>query len=326
MLVLLVLAGCSPPGQDVLPAARATELLPTWVAETIQARQIPFLTIEISPSPAVTKPATQEAVSQPPASPTLTVQVSSSSEPSITVEETNTPAVRSTRTPTTTPTPAIPDAAIQVFEPGPLSRIISPLQVRAWVKPGGDGNVRIELLGEDGRLLVRKILRYGEGSRRFFLDETLEFEIPGVAETGRLQISTHDTYDRLVSQSAHDLILLSIGDNEINPSGELTELVIIKEPLPNKLIQGETLLISGLARSFYNQDLLVELIARDGKVVGYRQAFVPEGNQGMYVPFIVEVPFKVDAVTNVRLTIKGFSSSRIEGIIYVVSEEILLSP
>ena len=53
---------------------------------------------------------------------------------------------------------------------------------------------------------------------------------------------------------------------------------------------------------------------------------MPEGTEGVYTPFVVEVPFKVEAATNVRLTIKGFSSGRVSGIIYVTSQEILLSP
>jgi hypothetical protein len=304
-------------------------MLPTWIAQTVQARQMPFLTAQVTPisapestspeivdQPAVTLTATQPAMPSP----------SPSSSPNTPTVSAGTPAGRPTRTPTLTPTAAIPDAAIQMLEPGPYSRLVSPLHVRASVKPGGDGRVRIELLGEDGRLLVRKILRYGEETRRSFLDETLEFEIPGVAETGRLQISTHDAQDRVVSLAVQDLILLSIGENEINPPGELTEQVIIQEPRPNKLIQGDTLVVSGMARSFDNQDLLVELIARDGRVVGYRQAFLTESTQGGYTPFVVEVPFKVEAATNVRLTIKANSQSRIEGLIYVISEEILLSP
>jgi hypothetical protein len=324
--VLLLLIGCSQPGLPIVPPAQATQLLPTWIAETIQARQIPFLTAEVAPALSATRPNLPEDEELPLATPSIAPQELSSPIPSSLPEMTSAPVGLPTRTPTLTPTLTIPDAAIQIFEPGPLSRIVSPLQLRAWVKPGGDGRVRVELLGEDGRLLVRKILRYGADDRRFFLDETLVFEISGVAETGRLQISTYDTYDRLVSLASQEVILLSVGENQINPSGELTELVIIQEPLPNKLIQGKTLVVSGLARTFNGQDLLVELIARDGRVVGYRQAFVPEGVEGIHIPFVVDVPFSVETATNIRLTIKGFSSGRIGGIIYAISEEILLSP
>jgi hypothetical protein len=321
----MVLVGCSSPGESISPA-RATELLPTWIAQTIQARQIPFLTGEVTPSPGSFESTPQAVDNTPASTPTVAELVLSSSTPNILIEVTSTPSGRPTRTPTITPTPTIPNAAIQVNEPGPLSRIISPLVVRAWVIPGGDGRVRLELYGEDGRLLVRKILRYGADNHQFFLDETLEFEIPGVAETGRLQISTYDTYGRLVDLSTQDIILLSIGDNQINPPGALSEPVIVQEPSPNKLIQGETVLISGMVRTFHNQDLLVELIDRNGQVVGYRQAFIPEGIEGVYTPFLVEVPFKVDSVTNVRITIKKFSSGRIGGLIYASSQEILLSP
>ena len=236
------------------------------------------------------------------------------------------PTRRPTRTPTITPTPRIPNAVVQIQSPGPGSKIISPLHLKSWVRSGKDGKVRIELLGEDGRLLARKIMSFLSADQFIYLDEAIDFEIPGVAEAGRLVISTYDTFGRLSSLASCDLLLLSVGDEEINPPPDVDEPLVIFEPTVNKLIQGSTLVVFGAARPFNDQFMLIELIARDGAQVGYRQFIAIPDPAGGYVNFAAEVPFKVDKLTPVVITIKAYSNGRISGMIYAISREIVLSP
>lgn len=242
-----------------------------------------------------------------------------------TITSTLTP-IRPTATATLIPTAEIPNAAIQIKNPGPMSRIVTPLQVRANVRPGPDGRVRMELLGEDGRLLVRKIINFGPEKGWVFVSDALDFEITAAAETARLVISTYDTYGRLNSLDAVEIILLSLGEDDLNPPGSDQEPVIVLEPLPNKLIQGGTLLVSGLTRLPAEMPLLVELVTAQGKVVGYRLAGIPLDPQDGYVPFTVDVPYDVESPTWARLTIRQESSGRIPGTVYTTSLEVLLSP
>ena len=303
------------------------EFLPTWIAETVsagalqteqvlnQTSQTPNL-IQPSETPSPTRAATATLSAMGP-SPT----------PSITPTPTNTPLpTQPTRTTAPQPTPTIPAAAVQIRRPGPLSRLVSPLHLQANLRPGLDGRVRIELFGEDGRLLVRKIINYGRNSGWVYIDDDFEFEISAVAETGRLVISTYDDFERLAWLASEDVILLSLGENDINPSASDLEAVIIEEPLPNKLIQGGTLLLNGLSHLPDDQPLLIELITSSGKVVGYRQAFIQLDPDGGYSPFSAEIPYTVDNPTWVRLTIKQNSTNRIPGLVYAISFEVLLSP
>jgi hypothetical protein len=207
-----------------------------------------------------------------------------------------------------------------------MSRLASPIEVRASVKPGPDGKVRVELMGEDGRLLVRKIISYGQENGWVFVSDSLDFEIAAAAETGRLVISTYDSFGRLHALQAVDLILLSIGQDDPNPPGSDQEAVVVLEPLPNKLIQGGTLLINGLTSLPPEIPLLAELVTAQGKVVGYRQAGITDSDPGSYASFSAEIPYQVESPTWVRLTIRQESGSRIPGIVYATSLEILLSP
>jgi len=198
--------------------------------------------------------------------------------------------------------------------------------MRAYVRPGSDGRLRLELLGEDGRLLVRKVLVYDPSLERIILNETIDFEINAVAEAARLQISTFDRYGRPLALDSVDVVLLSMGEADINPPGPTGEKIIVQEPPANKLIQGGTLIVSGLARTDGQQPLLIELLASDGKVVGYRQAAVIADPSGGYGSFMAEVPYKVDTATWVRMTIKENSNNRLAGVMYLTSLELLLSP
>jgi hypothetical protein len=123
-----------------------------------------------------------------------------------------------------------------------------------------------------------------------------------------------------------DILLLSFGEDDVNPPGKLSERILIEEPLPNKLIQGGMLIVAGMARPSSEQPLLVELTDSAGKVVGYRQAAVTPSEDGSYVPFRVEVPYTVEEPTWVRLSVREDASDQIAGIIYLTSLEVLLSP
>lgn len=315
------------------------EFLATAAAETLQAAMASAPASEAVSLPSTTRQESEGAATATPTaamakSPTVTPTASLSvtsrptasltPEPSATGKPTQT--ARPTRTPTITPTAYAPNAAIAILQPGPQSRIMSPLRVQAYVRPGSDRRVRIELFGEDGRLLVRKLLTTGEEAETIYVDEQLDFEIPGVAESARLQISTYDLYGRMTSMATQDMVLLTIGEPDITLPGLLDEAILVRQPRTNQFIQGGTLLVSGLIAPFNDQPLLIELIDRQGKVVGYRQAIVTIDPAGGYTPFSVEIPYQVSRATYALVTVKVYSNTRISGMIYLISREILISP
>jgi hypothetical protein len=205
--------------------------------------------------------------------------------------------------------------------------VISPLRVSASLFPGARGNVRLELIGEDGRVLVRRIQNYQNSpNARVNVSLELEFEIAAVAEAARLIISTEDSQGRLISLASLDLILLSLGENEINPAGDLLETIVIRDPRPNLLVQGGELTVSGLARTRSKGPLLVQLINTSGKQVSSAQLItVEKETAGMHFPFSIRVPYSVASPTWVRLWIseRDYQSGTI---LSLSSVEVLLSP
>ena len=310
----VLLAGCSYPPTPI-PTPYPEDYLPTVIALTVQAMDAvstqlptrrPTATVSSTPRPTPTTGSTQI----PTGTPTLCCA---------------TPTRTPTRTRTATPTPSMPIAGIQILKPGPASRVTSPIKVSAYLEPGSRGRVTIELLGEDGRLLVRKVMAYASGVKVHVLTD-LEFEISAAAEAARLQISTEDSAGRQVSLNSVDLVLLSMGDPDINPPGDGLEPVVIRQPLENSLVQGGSLVVTGLARPTGTDPLIAELITADGKRVGTtRLIAIPAADGREHQDFSVEIPYSISASTWVRLTISE-RAGRIPGTTYLTSLEILLTP
>lgn len=205
---------------------------------------------------------------------------------------------------TPTPAPPIPEARIQIFRMGDLSKVISPLEVSSRLTCGDGKVVRVELFGEDGRLLGRHVRTYSnipwETAR---LGINMEFEISAAAELARLVISAEDSFGRLIEVNSVKLVLLSQGMNEFNPPTGLQQKIIIHDPIEQALIQNGRVIVSGRAQPESNQPLRVMLVGEDGRILGQRLAGVSISIPGDYGTFIAEVPFSVSDPTPALLVV-----------------------
>ncbi len=289
--------------------------------ETITSTVIVTATI----SPTVKSTATKTA--------TITRRPTLTSTPSLTPRPTWTPTPTYTRrptptppTPTETPLPGIPNASIQISRPGELSKIASPLRFNASLISEDAKRITIELYGEDGRLLVRQVRSYAAApGRRTYLSLELPFEIKATAEIARLVLSMTDAKGRTLALNSVNLILLAVGQSDINPSSAMQEAIIIEQPTPLALIQGGNLLVTGKARPNTDLPLMVQLITEDGNIVGQRLTAVSTRPPGGYGDFFVEVPYKVTTLTPVRLIVYE-GGETISKMTHLSSILIVLSP
>lgn len=338
----LLLSSCAL-GQDwvALPTLIPDEQLPTVIAQTSEALASQTAVTGLTTPPTFTPTPLGEILAttagpSPTAFPTSTV--TKTSAPSATPTITFTPTASNTPTPTFTPTPnytttplppdEIPFAVVQIVHPSSLSKVVSPIELYAFVAPGGDGRIRVELTGEDGRLLYRQVFVFtnSPAGARINLNAKVNFEIIGVSETARLTVSVNDEYERLKALSSMDLVLLDDGQADLYPTSDLLEDIFIQQPTIKSLVQGNAVLVSGLARTADDQPLLVELVATDGSVIGSRLAGIaPLQTDGGHRLFAAEVPFSVSSPTWVRVTVSD-RSGRLPGLKHVSSVEVLLSP
>lgn len=233
-----------------------------------------------------------------------------------------------TFTPTITNTPTPPVATLRIRRPGLFSKITSPFRMEAMVRPGADGWVWIELIGEDSRVITNLELDYERQiGKRFWISPLIRFGISGAAETARLVVYIKDQFGRVMALSSVDLVLLSVGENEINPALVYWEPYLVRFPLPEQTISGGTVVVVGMARPVNETPLIFDLISESGEVVGSAQVVVPEPSGGMsHTLYQVSIPYAVEQLTPVRLTIRQMSSGRIPGTAALSSMLLYLEP
>jgi len=339
LLILLIgglLTACTAaPGGAALPTPMDAAYLPTAIALTLQAEGVTL------------SAGGEEAMNPPDQESEPTIAAASESLPEgEKITPTPLPTQTPTRTPTATPVPptvtparlaqpttpyatqppVIPTADIQIYRLGERSRVTSPIALSSFLTAPYGKTVTIELTGEDGRLLVREVRTLNNLPwTTATIAGKLEFEVMAAAELGRLAITAQDEHGRLLAVNSVNLILLSAGETDMNPSTATSQAIVIQQPALKSLIQGGKVIVSGLARPFSEQPLRIALVTASGAVVGQRVVGVGKRNEAGYGQFTVEVPYTVSALTEVLLTVYE-DGGIISPIAHLTSLELMLSP
>ncbi len=214
--------------------------------------------------------------------------------------------------------------AIQIFGPGPQSKIVSPLNIYGYAIPGYDNKGSVDLYGEDGRLLASQVLQLNTAYKWAYFYWPLPFSISSAGELGRLTMSTQDEYGRTTALYSVHLLLLPEGASIVNPPGDLRERCVIKQPVAGQRVSGGVLTVMGKMLPFNNLPLTVELIGRDGSVANSQLVPIPPSGVN-YVPFRVDIPYSLSKGTWELLAVSQFDD-RIGGLMYLYSQEIFLNP
>lgn len=227
-------------------------------------------------------------------------------------------------TPTFTPQPDIPYAQIQFLEPGPMSKIVSPLKLQMSVVAGESDVIQIDLLGENGRLLARKVERMDRNLGGTYDSLKIPFEIRAAAETALLQVSTKDQYGRMQALNSVPVILLSSGIDEETPPGNLIyERCVLKSPPPkDAAVAGGVLVVEGHMWPYNRQPLILDLILPDGRITGSRIV-----NMNGLDPqnFSTTIPYKVKEPMLARLSVRQ-DDLVLGAPVYVYTQEVWLNP
>jgi hypothetical protein len=253
--------------------------------------------------------------------------------PTATPLPTETP-IPTTPLPTVTPTfePGFTDfAQIRFLSPGPMSSLVSPINLQTLLVSGESGIVRIDLLGEDGRTLQRGLERVKRnpsgGNYRSF---DLAYEIRAVSEKGYIRISSKDDHGRIQALNTMPVLLYSIGKNEITPVGNMMYERVMYEGLEDgDEVQGGVLNLKGRFWPFNTQPVFLELLLPDGTPISSR---VLDFKGIDTESFETTLPYKVTEPTLVRLSIHqdnldlAVSDPDLKKYIYVHTMELMLYP
>ena len=164
----------SPTMVPTIALPTATETAEVYLSPIVPDTETPLPTTALPPTATFTATNTQTL------EPISTIIATLFGQGTATPEPTATRTRPPTATPTVTLTPTPPFAYLHITRPGLFSKLISPYRMEAMVQPGEDGLVRIEVIGEDNRLIANQVLDYRDYmNRRFWIAPFLEFQIAG---------------------------------------------------------------------------------------------------------------------------------------------------
>ena len=322
LLLAAVAAGCSAFGPR--PTFIPEDQIPTVIELTAQAMVDQGM---VTPPPTSTlSPQQLTATAAPTATSTEPPEPSQTLTPTLDV-------VMGTPEPLSVPDP-LPLAEIQIINPGRLSRVLSPFKLHVFLAPQEteiDDPLTYQLIlyGDDGRVLLEEPLvveAEDEDDPNPHQVREVAFNITGSAVSARLEIRSLDSYGRIKSLATTDLVLLSEGEQEIKAIQDLYNNLIIQQPIPSTLIQGDVLIIQGLTRFAPDDQLIVELFNREGGQVGSGVVAVAEEDIGFgYRPFEGEIPFQVGSSSWIRVQVI-VRDGNFSDLQYLSSVEVLVSP
>ncbi len=258
-------------------------------------------------------------------SPTVSVLIQTAS-PATIIPPTPTATVRSFRQPSPTPRPQL--AKMSITKPGAYSKVSSPIQLEALISPGDDNLVHIDLIGEDGRVMVSEVLDFRNyDAKNFYITPEIPFTINSAAELARIVVYTIDMFGQMISLASVDVLLLQLGGSDITAPLIEYEPYLVSTPREGSLISGGAVAVDGAARVFNDQPVIVELIDEQGTIVGSAEVLVPQPSDTLnHVPFQMNVPYTVTHRTRVRLSIRQESATRIPGTVWMSSSILFLDP
>lgn len=305
--LLLIMSACVPATSTLLPT-----LVQNSPAVSPTASATPAPSNTLPPAPTQTAAAPQDSPT-PQASPTQTLL------PLPTLVLPVTPGA------SPVPQPSADSGAIQILGPGPLSKIVGPLKAFGYAVPGYKNMGSLNLYGEDGHLLASQLLQLNTPYKWAAFYWELSYHIDSVGELGRLSLSTQDEYGRLTAVNSVHLLLLSDGQSILTPPDNLKERCVIEQPAAGQRLSGGILTVSGKMRPYNNLPLTVDLVARDGAVIGTQLVPITPAADDSYVPFHAALQYRIAQGTWALLVVRQFDD-RIGGIMYLYSQEILLNP
>jgi hypothetical protein len=229
--------------------------------------------------------------------------------------------------PSVTPSPTLDPSRIllRIVSPGPMSKVISPIEFVAHVSPDYAGTTRIELIGENGAELYRKIFKTFSNIGYYTrVDEKINFEIKGAAEMARLQISTLDEKGRIKAFNSVRLLLQAVGENEFTPPYAVQDRILLRYPKVGDEVSGTDLPVTGEFQPANDQPVVFELVDINGNVLGSRILQLAPAD-GKYQQFTTTIPYQSEKKTPARLIIRQ-SDDRIDGLAYLFSIKLQIGP
>jgi predicted secreted protein len=227
-----------------------------------------------------------------------------------------------------------PPEAILILEPGPGSRLISPLRVAGMADSTFEQHLLLRLVLDDGTEIAAGpvIIQSELGSRGPFEGE-LAFTVAG-ERNALIQISSQSARDGGITHLASvGVTLAPTGPVQVLPAALHFESLQITAPQPGDSASGGIVHVEGIGRASFEGTLVIEVYDEQGNLIGSVPVLVDAPDMGLAGPFSADVPYTIAVAGFGRITVvdplpafDGSAGLTAGGLGHIASVEVRLLP
>lgn len=198
-----------------------------------------------------------------------------------------------------------PAANLNITKPGPNSKLSSPIMVNGYAYPGYDNKVTVQLYGEDGRLMANQEITLQKSESGWVSFSTqIPFTLLTAGESASLMLVSYDAFGRRIAMCNIPLLLMQIGDSEIEPAGFSYAPSYMTSPENASAVSGGMLHVEGYAHPYNTDPVIIDVINEDGTIILTQIVPIHSVGDANYMYFSADIPYSVNSATPVRLTIR----------------------
>lgn len=218
-----------------------------------------------------------------------------------------TPTVEVTTPPTTPDEPAAEpgEESILILEPGPGSRVTTPIHVAGVADPTFEQSLVVRLVLDDGSELaqVPTQIMADLGERGPF-EVDVPFNVTGERQAF-VQVYATSARDGGITHLASVGVTIADGGSEnIVPATPHPERIAIFQPETGETINGGTVHVEGFALASFEQTLVVEVLDVEGNVIASEPIIVEAPDLGQPGPFSTDLAYSVAETGPGRIVVR----------------------
>lgn len=228
---------------------------------------------------------------------------------------------------TSSPTPrAEPEEAILILEPGPGSRLISPVHVAGIADPTFEQTLIVRIVLDDGsELTIHPLTIAADIGQRGPFEGDVHFTVSG-ERSALIQVYDQSARDGgIVHLASVGVLLLAEGPEEIVSFDPHPEAIVIDQPEFGATVSGGVVHVEGFGLASFEGTLIIEVHDAEGNVVGSQPIIVQAPDWGFPGPFSADVPYEVAVEGPGRIVVID-PLPVFDGLGHISSVEITLAP
>lgn len=219
-----------------------------------------------------------------------------------------------------------PPEAILILEPGPGSRLTSPLRVAGMADSTFEQHLLMRLVLDDGtEIAAGPVIIQSELGARGPFEGELAFTVTG-ERNALIQISSQSARDGGITHLASvGVTLAPTGPVQVVPAAPHFESIQITGLQPGDTASGGVVHVEGIGRASFEGTLVIEVYDEQGNLIGSMPVIVDAPDMGLAGPFSADVPYSLAVAGFGRITVVD-PLPAFDGLGHIASVEVRLLP